>query len=444
MKIIIAGAGEVGTHLAKMLSNEDQDIILLDSDQQRLDIIDANYNLMTWNGSTSSFQTLRDVGVGESDLYIAVTPYETRNICACAIAKKLGAKKTVARIDNHEFLKDANTRILKELGADYLIYPENLAAEEINLALSHNWARYWGELHDGHLLLIGVKIHGTSALIDLKLKDIPSTTHDFHVAAIKRDNQTIIPTGNDEIRQDDIVYFITTPPYIAEVRDLCGKKKRDIKKALILGGSRIAMRFARQYHDKYHIKIIDIDRENCERMATALPDCEIILGDGRDIEVLRESNIYQYDAFLALTDSSETNILSCLTAKEFGVPKTIADVENLQFLSQAENLNIGTTINKKLLASSRIFKILLDADKSNTKFLALADAEVAEMEVAPDSKITRGPVKDLKLPFGMTLAAMVRGDVCMLVNGNTHIQAGDFVVVFFLSGVFNKIEKWFS
>lgn len=444
MKIIIAGAGEVGTHLAKMLSNEDQDIILLDSDQNRLDIIDANYNLMTWNGSTSSFQTLRDVGVGESDLYIAVTPYETRNITACAIAKKLGAKKTVARVDNHEFLKEQNTKILKELGADFLIYPEYLAAEEIHLALSHNWARYWGELHDGALLLIGVKIHGDSRLIDLKLKDLPSGPHDFHVAAIKRDSCTIIPTGNDEIRRDDIVYFITTPHYVAEVRDLCGKKKKEIKKALILGGSRIAIRFAKEHHERYHIKIIDNDRVNCENMATALPDCEIILGDGRDIEVLRENNIYQYDAFLALTDSSETNILACLTAKEFGVPKTIAEVENLQFLSQAENLNIGTTINKKLLASSRIFKIMLDADQSNTKFLALADAEVAEMYVSPGSKITRSEVRNLKLPYGMTLAALVRGDECMLVNGNTRIEAGDFVVVFFISGVFNKMEKWFS
>ncbi|MDE6218785.1 MAG: NAD-binding protein, partial [Muribaculaceae bacterium] len=155
-------------------------------------------------------------------------------------------------------------------------------------------------------------------------------------------------------------------------------------------------------------------------------------------------NIYQYDAFLALTDSSETNILACLTAKEFGVPKTIAEVENLQFLSQAENLNIGTTINKKLLASSRIFKIMLDADQSNTKFLALADAEVAEMYVSPGSKITRSEVRNLKLPYGMTLAALVRGDECMLVNGNTRIEAGDFVVVFFISGVFNKMEKWFS
>ena len=444
MKIVIAGAGEVGTHLAKMLSNENQDIILIDNDQALLDIIDSNYNLMTWNGSTSSFSTLRDVGVSNADLYIAVTPYETRNISSCAIAKRLGAKKTVARIDNSEFLLSENKKILKEVGVDFLIYPENIAAEEIAVSLYHNWARYWGELHNGKLLLIGAKLHGDSPLIDCKLKDLPVKTHDFHVAAIKRNNETIIPNGNDEIRRDDIVYFITTPPFIQQVRDICGKKKKIIKKAFIMGGSPIAKRFARLYSDEFHIKIIDNDRDNCEKMATMLPNCEIVHGDALDIEVLRENNIYQYDAFLALTDSSETNILSCLTAKEFGVPKTIADVENLQFLSQAENLNIGTTINKKLFASSHIFKILLDADENNSKFLALADAEVAEILVKPKAKITKSPVKDLKLPFGMTLAALVRGEEITLIGGNTHIMEGDYVVVFCLSGTIQKIEKWFN
>lgn len=444
MKIIIAGAGEVGSHLAKMLSNENQDIILLDSEQSKLDSLDSHYNLMTWNGSTSSFQTLRNLGVNECDLYIAVTPYETRNITSCAIAKKLGAKKTVARIDNSEFLLPQNGRILKELGADFLIYPENLAAAEIDMACSHNWARYWGELHDGRLVLIGVKLHDDSPLIDMRLRDITTSSHDFHVAAIKRNNETIIPNGNDALKRDDIVYFITTPEFINKVRELCGKRKRVIKRAMIMGASRIATRFAALYSEKYDIKIIESDRALCEEVATKLPDCEVVHGDGRDIEVLRENNIYQYDAFLALTDSSETNILSCLTAKEFGVPKSIADVENLQFFSQAENLNIGTIINKKLLASSRIFKILLDADESNAKFLVLADAEVAELYAKPESRITKAPVKDLHLPFGMTLAALVREDHCELISGATHIEAGDYVVVFCLSGTFSKVEKLFN
>lgn len=442
MKIIIAGAGEVGTHLAKMLSNEDQDIILIDSDQRRLDIIDANYNLMTWNGSASSLETMRDMGISSTDLYIAVTPYETRNITACAIAKKLGAAKTVARIDNAEFLDDANRKVLKEIGADTLIYPEHLAAGEIHVSLRHNWARYWGELHNGQLLLVGVRLTQDNDLEGKQIKDIPGTA-EFNIVAIKRNNETIIPRGNDFIEPGDMLYFVTMPQFIENVRNLCGKRKRSMKRLLIIGGSAIAERFATVYHDKYHIKIIDEDREKCEHLATMLPDCEIVCGDGLDVDVLRENNTSQYDAFMALTDSSEANILACMTAKEFTVPKTVANVENLQFISQAENLNIGTIINKKLLASSYIFQLLLDADEENAKCLSLANADAAELLVKKNAKITREPVRKLRLPSEMTLAALVRDGRCYLVNGSTQIQEGDYVVVFCLHGFIHKIEKWF-
>ena len=445
MKIIIAGAGEVGRHLAKMLSNENQDVVLVDKDQSRLDVIDQTYNLMTSIGNTYSIQSLQEINVADADLFIGVTPYETDNITSCAIAKQLGATRTVARIDNSEFLKGCNGDILHDVGVDYLIYPENVAANEIATSLNHNWARYWGELHDGKLLLIGVKLRDENLpLLNVKIKDLPVTTHDFHIAAIKRSNETIIPNGDTIIQQDDIVYFITTPHYIQEVRNLCGKTKRVIKKVLVMGGSRIANRFATLYSDKFHIKIIDNDMDRCEELATKLPDCEIVFGDGRDIEVLRENNIFQYDAFLAMTGSSETNILACMTAKEFNVRKTVADVENLQFVSLAENLNIGTIINKKLLASSHIYNILLDSDQSNSRFLSLADADVAEIQAKPGSRITKAPVRSLKLPFGMTLAGLIRHGQASLIDGSTQIEPGDYVVLFTLQGTLEKIEKWFT
>lgn len=444
MKIIIAGAGEVGSHLAKMLSNENQDIIVIDSDQEKLDVLDSHYNLMTLNGSTSSFEAMRSAGISNADLYIAVTPYETRNIASCAIARRLGVKKTVARIDNYEFLIPENRKILKELGIDTLIYPEYVAAKAINLSLSHNWARYWAELGDGQLNLIGVKIRSNSKLCGIKLKDMPVSAHHFHVSAIKRNAETVIPGGNDTIEDNDIVYFITTPEYVEEVRELCGKKQREIHKVMIMGGSQIAYRFCYEYQTKYDILLIDINRERCEYLATQFTDIEVVNGDGRDVEVLRENNVYQYDAFVALTNQSETNILSCLTAKDFGVVKTIADVENLQFYSLAENLNIGHSINKKLMASSSIFQILLDSDENNSKFLALTDAEVCEMEVKPKAKITKAPVKDLHLPWGMTLAALIRDGKAELIGGSTKILVGDHVVVFCLTGTISKIEKWFN
>lgn len=444
MKIIIAGAGEVGTYLAKMLSNEDQDIILIDSDQERLDVIDRNYNLMTLNASTSSIQALRDAGINETDLYIAVTPYETQNIAICGIAKRLGAKCTVARIDNYEFMDPAHRKLVKELGVDKLIYPEHLAAEEIITALEHNWARHWGELHYGHLLLLGVKIHDNSKIEGMRIRDIAYQDHYFHIAAIRRNNETIIPGGNDIVLNDDIVYFITSEENSDRLRELCGKSSYNIRRVMVMGGGKIAIRMALQCSDRFHIKIIEQNPERAQYLALRLPNCEIELGDARDVDTLKDNNIDDYDAFVALSESSEANILACLTAKEFGIKKTVSEVENLQFFSQAENLNIGTVINKKIIASSRIFKLLLDADETSAKSFALNDAEVAELVVHKGAKITGKPVKDLRLPGGMTLAAVIHDGQASLVGGNTQIHEGDIVVVFCLTGTIHKIEKWFN
>ncbi len=443
MKIVIAGAGEVGSHLAKLLSKENQDIILIDSDESKLMNLDM-YNLLTYVGSPTSFRTLKGAKVGDADLYIAVTPFETRNVTSCAMAKSLGAKKTVARIDNYEFLRDENHSFFESMGVNFLIYPEFLAAEEMMIALQRTWVRNWFELCNGQLIVVGVKLRDTAKLVGMQLKKLYSLSSSLHISAIKRNHETIIPRGDDTICAHDIVYIATTKSYVDNLLTLCGKEKVAVKRVLIMGGSRIAIQLARLAGDRYKIKIVESDLEKCHKLAEKLPDCNIVHGDARDIEILQEEGIEDHDAFIALTDSSETNILACLTAKELGVRKTIAEVENIQFISEAEGLNIGTVINKKLLASSHIFQILLDSDSSNAKCLALADAEVAELVVKDGSKITRADVKDLNLSHDMTIAGLVRNGVGQLVQGNTRIQAGDHVVIFCLTGAIHKVEKLFN
>lgn len=444
MKIVIAGAGEVGSHLAKLLSFENQDIVLIDSDASKLAPIDANYNLMTLVGRPTSFQTLRNAGVENCDLFIAVTPYETTNVVACTMAKQIGAERTVARIDNYEFMSDENRKYFSSMGVDSLIYPEYLAAKEIITALKRPWVRHWFELHDGEIILVGVKMRETAKLIGMQLKELAALQPSFHISAIKRNHNTIIPRGDDYIKLDDILYFTTTRDHVDDLLDICGKKNYDVRKVMIMGGSRIAIRTADLAGDDFKIKVIDNSLEKCQRLAEMCPDCDIVHADARDMDVLREEGLDDYDAFVALTDSSETNILACIMAKEFGVAKTIAEVENIQLVSEAESLNIGTTINKKLLASSTIFQLLLDTDSSTSKCHSLTDAEVAELEVRPGSKITRGAVKDLNLSRDMTIAGLVRDGVGMLVTGNTHIQAGDHVVIFCLTGALHKVEKLFN
>ncbi|MCM1292901.1 MAG: Trk system potassium transporter TrkA [Bacteroides sp.] len=444
MKIVIAGAGEVGTHLAKLLSRENQDIVLLDSDEHKLSVIDATCNLLTHRGSPISFDSLRECMVDRCDLFIAVTPEETTNVVACTMAKSLGAAKTVARIDNYEFMKQRNNAFFKDMGIDVMIYPEYLAAKEILKALQRNWVRNWFEIHEGQLIVIGVKIREGAPLVDIQLRDLPSLSTEFHISAIKRNHETIIPRGDDYLRMGDILYVTTTASGVEALRQLCGKTEVDIRKVLIMGGSRIAVRLIDMAPDIYRFRIIERDRQRCTRLTELCPNVTVINADARDVDVLREEGITDMDAFIALTGQSETNILTSLTAKEHGVRKTIAEVEDLQYISEAENLNIGTTINKKLLASSKIFQMLLDEDAESSKFMALADADVIEIEVKEKAKVTRALVKDLSLSRDMTIAGLIRDDRGMLVGGMTQILPGDHVLVFCLSGVIHKIERLFN
>lgn len=444
MRIVIAGAGEVGSHLAKLLSNEEQDIVVIDENTERLGWLDANYNLMTLKGNPISFDTIREAGAGTCDLFIAVTPYESNNIVACSIAKRLGAKTTVARIDRYEFMARENTEYVRRMGVDRTIYPEYLAAEEIVTALQRNWIRNWFELHDGAIVLAGIKIRESAPIAGVKIKDFAFTNRQFHVSAIKRNHETIIPRGDDPILAGDILYITTTREHLSDLITITGKTETKIKRVIVLGGTKIAIRLANLAAGRFKLTIVESDIEKCRQLPAKCPGCEIIHGDGRDPDLLAEIGIEDTEAFVALTDSSEINILACLTAKEMGVRKTVADVENIQFISQAENLNIGTVVNKKLLASSSIFQLLLDTDSSTAKCLALADAEVAELEVKENAKIARGMVKDLSLPREMTLAGLIRQGQGSLITGMTRLQPGDRVVVFCLTGSLHKVEKLFS
>lgn len=444
MRIVIAGAGEVGSHLATLLSREEQDIVLVDRDSEKLDPLDERYNLLTVCGSPTSFLTLSQAIGGRCDLFVAVTPYETDNIMACSIAKSLGAHRTVARIDNDEYMQEEHLSFFRKQGVDSVIYPEHYAALEIVTALNHTWVRHWLEMWNGELILVGVRLKEDASLVGMKLREFGLMGQKFHVSAIRRKHDTIIPGGDDQILSGDIVYFMTRAEYVDELREVCGKTLSGVRNVMIVGGAKIAIPVSRMLGDKYKIKIIESDRRVCEELADSCTNVEVIHGDARNNDLLLEEDIKDMDAFLALTDSSESNILACLTAKEFGVMKTIAEVENIQYIGEAEALNIGTVINKKLLAAGAIFQRMLDQDSSNAKCLALADAEVAEIEVKEGSKVTRAAVKDLKLSHDMTIAGLIRDGKGQLVGGNTLIRGGDRVVVFCLSGAIHKIEKLFN
>ncbi len=446
MKIIIAGAGAVGTHLAKLLSREKQDIILMDEDEEKLGRMGNNFDLMTVNVSPTSISGLKEAGVAGADLFIAVTPNESQNMTACMLATNLGAKKTVARIDNYEYLLPNNNEFFAKLGVDSLIYPEMLAAKDIVDAVKMSWIRQWWEFAGGALVLLGTKMRETAEILDVPLYELGGRNIPFHIVAIKRGNETIIPRGDDTIRLHDIVYFTTTKKYIPYIRKIAGKENyADIRNIIIMGGSRIAVRTVQILPEYMRTKIIENDINRCNRLSELVDDDVMIInGDGRDIELLTEEGIKNTEAFVALTGSSETNILACLAAKRMGVTKTVAEVENIDYISMAESLDIGTVINKKFIAASHIYQMMLDADVSNVKCLTFANADVAEFTVKQGARITRSQIKDMGLPKGATIGGLIRNGEGILVTGNTLIQENDHVVVFCLGMMIKKLERFFN
>ena len=446
MKIIIGGAGAVGTHLAELLSSEKQDIILMDEDKDKLSAMDSNFDLMTVCASPTSIQALKNAGVNDADLFIAVMPEESRNMTACMIATSLGAKKTVARIDNYEYLLPKYKEFFSKLGVHSLIYPEMLAAKDIVDAIRMSWIRQWWEFNGGALVLIGAKLRDTSEILNVPLFELGGRKIPFHIVAIKRGSETIIPRGDDVIQLNDIVYFTTTKKYIPYIRKIAGNEHYpDVRNVMIMGGSRIAVRTSQYAPEDMQIKIIESNLERCHRLTDLVDDKVMIInGDGRDLDLLMEEGLKDTDAFVALTGNSETNILACLAAKRMGVVKTVAEVENIDYISMAESLDIGTVINKKMIAASHIYQMMLDADVANVKCLTFADADVAEFKVKEGSRITQKPIKDMGLPKGVTIGGLIRNGEGLLVTGNTMIQPGDHVVVFCLGMMIKKAEKYFN
>ena len=445
MKIIIAGAYAIGTYLAKLLSRNMQDIVLMDEDPENLEKISSEYDLLTMECSPTNIKGLKEAGVEHTDLFIAVTPSESANIASCVMAHQLGAKKTVARVDNPEYVEEHNKELFRQMGISDIIYPEILAAKDIINGLKMSWVRQRWDVHDGALVMLGIKLRETCEILDRPLKDICGPDDPYHVVAIKRNDETIIPGGYDTLQLYDLVYFMTTKQYIPYIRKIVGKEHYvDVQNVIFMGGGKTAARAVKMLPEYMNAKIIEQNPTRCEILNDIFSEDRLVInGDGRDIGLLQEEGIRHTQAFVALTSNAETNILACLTAKRLGVRKTVASVENFDYVNTADGLDIGTIINKKALAASHIYQMMLDANVANVKFLMSINADVAEFVPSPESKITRKAVRELNLPKGVTIGGLVRSGEGMLVSGNTQIEAGDSVVVFCYNVDMKKVEKLF-
>ena len=451
MKIVIAGAGEVGSHLAKMLSNESNEITVIDSSYERLNALSANTDIITVEGNPSAIHVLTEAGVADADLFIAVNPSESQdvNIVSAMLAKKLGSKKATARINNEEYLSYENKYLFTEMGIDLMFYPEKIAAGEIADQLKRTASSDSLEFARGKLHMSVFKLEEDSPLIGMNMLEFSNVAAaeglKFRVVAISRKNDTIIPRFDTQFKYHDLVFIISKREGMDMLLKYVGKHNIEVNNLMILGGSPTGEILAKQLAKQLDsIKLIEKNKEKCMYLSEKLPDNVIVVnGDGRNSDLLLEESIKDYDAFVAVTNSTETNILACVAAKGFGIPRTIAEVENLEYIRLAESMGVDAVINKKLITASRIFKFTLSSKVRFIKYMSGTNAEVLEYIVAPDTKITKVPLKDMNFPRNAIIGGIIRGNESYIAVGDTQIEAYDRVAVFALPEAVKEVDKFF-
>jgi trk system potassium uptake protein TrkA len=448
MKIIIAGAGEVGFHLAKLLSYESQEITLIDTDKNSLAYASDHLDIRVIKGDVTSIAILKEARINTSELFIAVTSSETTNITACVLAKQLGSKQTIARISNSEFLEEADDLGFAKFGIDELISPENLAASEIELLLNQYGFNDTYEFEEGKLTMLSLRLSRTASFVGKTVREAAEVFPELHFVpiAIQRfgTQYTIIPRGDTEFKEGDKVVFMTSKGGDEELFQLSGKVKTELKNIMILGGSKIGYKTAKDLcESQFRVKLIEKDSEVAFECADDLPNALVINGDGRNVELLDEENISDMDAFISVTGNSETNIMSCLVAKSKGVKKTIALVENMDYYQLSQSIGIDTLINKKLLAANNIFRYIRRGEVLAMTKLSNMNAELLEFEVTSKSKITQKKIKDLDFPRSAIIGGVIRDDIGLIPLGDFHIQMGDKVVVCCLPRSITQVERFF-
>ena len=446
MKIVIAGAGEMGSHLARMLSGNGHDITVIDSDPKLLADVVSLADVITVEGDSTTFAVLRKASVRKCDLFIAVNHEENDNVVAAMLAKQLGAKKSIARIDNNEYLEPNNKEMFIDMGIDYLFYPEKVAAREVINLLGHTSTTEYVDFSSGKLSLAVFRLEPASPLVGQPLAgfDDDEAALSYRTVALSRGGQTIISRRGERFAEGDVVYVIARQDAVREVMDLSGQSNIRIKNLMILGGSRIGIRSAMELQDELNIKLVDYNADKAYRLAELLDKTLIINEDGRNTEAMLEEGLSNMDAFVAVTGRSETNILAAMLAKRMGVKKVIAEVENLNYINLAESIGIDTIINKKLVTASSIFRFTMSTDVQAIKCLTGSDAEVLEFIVKPNAPATKARIRDLDFPEDAIIGGIVRGDKVFIAVDSMSIAPYDRVVVFSMPESVGTVGYFFN
>ncbi len=432
-------------HLAQVLSVEKHNVSFICPRQELLKVVETQSDLMTYHGDSTSIRLLEEVNPKKKDLLISVHRDGRLNLLTAILAKKLGVKKCIAKLHDAEALSPEYKDLCKSLGIDFLVSPEKIASKEIVNLLNNTAATEIFDFTDKQLSLMLVKLEANAPVVGKSLNEIANLHKhlDFRAVAIHRLSKTIIPKGNDVFMEGDMAYVITKPDGIEQLLEMGGKKRFTINNVMIVGGGTVGAMTSAALEQNFRITLFDLNYERCQELNDLLSNTLVVNGDARDIKLLHDENIDKMDAFVAVTNNSETNILTCLLARKLGVKKTIALVENLDFIEISRNIGIDTIINKKLATASYIIRFTMSAEVVSTKCLTGIEAEVFEFVAKPESPVTKKAIRKLKFPEKAIIGGIIREGHGFIAMGDFQIRAGDRVVVFALPQAFHEVDKMF-
>ena len=444
MKIIIIGAGKVGCQIAKTLSSENHDVTLIEKDDSIRQSAQNNLDVLTILGNGANVLTLEEAGIKQTDMLIAVTSSDEVNMLACMIAKQFGVPKKIARIRNPEYL---HTSILsrEKLGIDFAINPERATAKEIvKLFKSPINVSQVQDFAEGKVQLIEFKIEEYFPFLNQQLKNI-SFKYPVLVAAIYRNDKIIIPDGEEKIILGDNLYVLVEKGNFLGLNEFFNEKPLDMQNVMILGGNRIAIQTALILAKLgINTKLIERDKEKCDKIAGLLPHSLIINGDGTNIDLLKSEGIETTDGFVAVTGYDEDNLLVALLAKHLGTKKVIAKIDRSNYIPILEKIGVDAVVNPRIITTSAILQFIRRGEIVSLTLLKEGKAEVIELMVHSNSKIINKPLRNANLPKNSIIGAVIRKDRVIIPHGDDTIQAQDKIIIFALSSDIKKIEKIFD
>ena len=445
MNIIIAGDGEVGLHLAEALARSNHNITIVDPHEELLKMVESHSDLMTITGDSTSVSVLLRANVKKADIVISVLHDEHINLLTGIIAKKLGAKKVITRVNTMENLSPEVWRMYQDVGIDGLLSPEDIAAQEIISLLKQNASLETYDFSGGKLQLFMVKLESGAELVGKTVEEVVDQYQhiEFRIAVIHRRQNTFIPHDDDVFQVGDMVYVVTKPHAINDIIKLSGKKRVNIQNVMIVGGGRVGRITAKRLEHDLNIKVLEKSKDRCMELTNHLSESLVVNADARNLELLEDEGIKDMDAFIAVTDNTETNILTCLQAKSFGVKKTIALVENIDYIDISQNIGIDSIINKKLIAASYMVKYTLGAKVSSLKCLSGIDADIVEFDVRSGSAVTRQTIGHLDMPEDAIICGITRDGESYIATEDFQIETDDQVVVLALPSGIQGVEHLF-